>query len=473
MPIATDQFVTQLKVSRLLTPEQMAEVQRFAEGRSANDVAAACVNQKWLTRWQAVQIAGGQTRFFLGKYRLLDLLGTGGSGNVFLGEHTLMRRRVAIKVLALPNQSGGAKLKSFLAEAQAIAALDHRNIVRAFNVDYEGALYYLVMEYVEGEDLEKIVERDGPLPIASAVNFIRQAADGLGHAHERGIVHRDVKPANLLVGGDDIVKVLDMGLAMLADAPGSMVDKQGAQVGGSADFMAPEQALGERELDARADIYGLGCTLYYLLTARVPFPAENLAQAIVKHQTSPPPDLCEYRLDAPEDLAEICKSLMAKQPEERIQTAAELSELLQNWLTERGYPCEAGHRTLSLSSSGTDVRRNALPVKQDEQTSSDDELSSFLTNVKTTGIEDRLAEVSADRAFLTAGIWAALIFGPLILGIGFGVWMLRWNPDEPPPAATKPAPKVNREQFVDDEIVWPGAIQTPDEPEAKGKAKAK
>ena len=212
--------------------------------------------------------------------------------SVYLAEHVLMQRRVAIKVLPKDRVEDSSYLARFHREAQAAAALDHRNIVRAYDVDNDGSNHYLVMEYVEGRDLQHIVKEDGPLDYAAAAEYIRQAAEGLAHAHQAGLIHRDVKPANLLVDQKNVVKVLDLGLARFTDeSKASLTVAFDENVLGTADYLAPEQALDSHGVDARADIYGLGCSLYYLLTGHPPFPGGTLPQRLMMHQKQPPPSI--------------------------------------------------------------------------------------------------------------------------------------------------------------------------------------
>ena len=234
-------------------------------------------------------------------------------------------------------------LARFHREAQAAAALDHRNIVRAYDVDNDGSIHYLVMEYVEGRDLQHIVKDDGPLDYVAAAEYIRQAAEGLAHAHQAGLIHRDVKPANLLVDQKNVVKVLDLGLARFTDEDkASLTVAYDENVLGTADYLAPEQALDSHGVDARADIYGLGCSLYYLLTGHPPFPGGTLPQRLMMHQKQPPPSIYLDRPDAPHDLVDICMKMMAKKPDQRYQSTAEVATVLAQWLAAHGQAVEPG-----------------------------------------------------------------------------------------------------------------------------------
>src|SRR5574340_110943 len=265
-----DSFLGKLRQSGLVENDQLdaalLELKRQAQGKPLYDtdgVARGLIDAGLITPWQCGKLMDGRHKgFFLGKYKLLAHLGTGGMSSVYLAEHQLMQRRVAIKVLPQKRIDDSSYLARFHREAQAAAALDHRNIVRAFDVDNDEGIHFLVMEYVAGRDLQTTVKEDGPLPYELAANYICQAADGLAHAHEAGLVHRDVKPANLLVDGKGVVKVLDLGLARFADeSRASLTIVHDENVLGTADYLAPEQALNSHSVDAKADIYSLGCTL--------------------------------------------------------------------------------------------------------------------------------------------------------------------------------------------------------------------
>jgi serine/threonine protein kinase len=317
------------------------------DGRFPTDtdvVADGLVQSGLITRWQADRLLEGRHRgFFLGKYKLLDHLGTGGMSSVYLAEHVLMQRRVAIKVLPKDRVTDSSYLARFHREAQAAAALDHRNIVRAYDVDNEGNTHYLVMEYIEGRNLHFVVKEDGPLEYATAAEYIRQAAEGLAHAHQAGLIHRDVKPANLLVDPKNVVKVLDLGLARFTDeGKNSLTVRFDENVLGTADYLAPEQAVDSHSVDARADIYGLGCSLYYLLTGHAPFPDGTLPQRLAMHQRQTPPSILLDRPDAPQELVDICAKMMAKKPDQRQQSADEVAKDLARWLVAQGQRVESG-----------------------------------------------------------------------------------------------------------------------------------
>ena len=334
----TEAFLDALRKSKLLSAEQIATAREAAaEVEGPKSLARLLLKQKLLTQWQAGQLLAGRTSFFLGRYKLIDLLGRGGMGSVFFAEDTKMNRPVALKIISKQLGRDPAALERFFAEARAIAALDHPNIVRAYDVDNASDRYFIVMEFAEGRNLQQVVESEGPLGYALAADYIRQAAEGLSHAHSREIVHRDVKPANLVVNDRGVVKVLDMGMARLV--AGQVAEGDGAADGGgeddgilgTVDYLAPEQAMGGPDADHRVDLYSLGCTLYFLLTGSPPFPEGGLAERIVKHQTQAPSPIRDRRPDAPEQLVAVCEKLMAKDADDRFPSAHEVAGLLADW----------------------------------------------------------------------------------------------------------------------------------------------
>ncbi len=313
--------------------------QNLPEPPQQSDIEAlgnVLVTRGLLTRWQHEQLKGGQEEgFLLGSYRLLDLLGSGGTSKVYLAEHSKLRRLVAIKVLPAEQVGNSSLLDRLYLEAQAIASLDHPNIVRAFDSGQHRNFHYLVMEYVPGWDLERLVAKRGPLEPFVAVDYIRQAAEGLEHAHCRGLVHRDIKPANLLLTPEGTVKILDFGLARVVTHSQSLTLLYEDNLLGTADYLAPEQALNSRSADARSDIYSLGCTLYYLLAGHPPYPHGSLAERLLQHQNAPAPPLRQDRASVPEELEAMCLRMMAKRPKDRYQGAAQIAETLTEWLTDQ------------------------------------------------------------------------------------------------------------------------------------------
>ncbi len=343
--LQVDKFLENVQRSKLVETDQLrlavTEVRSQSTAEQLQDtdhLADGLIKKGVLTRWQCDKLLDGKHKgFFLGKYKLLSHLGTGGMSSVYLAEHVLMQRLVAIKVLPQGRVEDSSYLARFHLEAQAAAALDHRNIVRAYDIDNEDKTHYLVMEYVEGHDLQNIVKEGGPLDYYLAANYTAQAAAGLDHAHEAGLIHRDIKPANLLVDSKGTVKVLDLGLAKFSNSEkASLTIAHDENVLGTADYLAPEQALNSHTVDRRADIYGLGCTLYFMLTGHPPFPEGTLPQRLMMHQTKVPASIFNDRPDAPGELVEICERMMAKTPEARYQTAGEVAQALNGWLDGTG-----------------------------------------------------------------------------------------------------------------------------------------
>jgi serine/threonine protein kinase len=275
------------------------------------------------------------------RYRVLRLLGRGGMGAVYLAEHLFMSRRVALKVLSPALMDSPAALERFGQEVRAAAQLSHPNIVAAFDADHVGDLHFLVMEYIEGVNLAEHLARTGPLPAVQACQAVEQAALGLQHAHDKGMVHRDIKPHNLMLAQGGVVKILDFGLARFAREhapPGQPALTGTGVVMGTADYIAPEQTRSSRGIDIRADIYGLGCTLYHLLSGRVPFPDGTVVDKMIRHCLDAPQPLRSLRPEVPPELAAVVDKMMAKDPAQRYQTPAEVAAALHPFGGSRPQP---------------------------------------------------------------------------------------------------------------------------------------
>jgi predicted Ser/Thr protein kinase len=274
------------------------------------------------------------------RYRVLEFLGAGGMGAVYTARHLLMDRVVALKVVHRRLTRDPAAVERFRQEVRAAARLAHPNIVTAHDADQAGDRHFLVMEYIAGQSLARRVAERGPLPVAAACEYVRQAALGLQHAFEHGMVHRDVKPQNLMLTPAGRVKILDFGLAHIgagdpapaaADTASDLTAAAGTQTGllmGTPDYMAPEQGGGARRVDIRADVYGLGCTLYFLLAGWPPFPEGTAAAKLAAHRADPPQPLTEVRDDVPAALARVVDRMLAKDPARRFQTPADVARAL-------------------------------------------------------------------------------------------------------------------------------------------------
>ena len=347
MPVSLDQFVQQIVAGGLMSADEVAAVVDALPGdkqlRDAEQLARELVRQKKLTAYQAKEAYSGRGKsLVLGNYVVLDKLGQGGMGLVLKAEHRRMERLVALKVLSPKVVRTPEALQRFQREVKAAARLAHPNIVMAFDADEAGGTHFLVMEYVEGSDLASVVKRRGPLSPEQAVDCIRQAAAGLQYAHEHGVIHRDIKPANLLLESVQLksddrssqspgrVKVLDMGLARLDAGAGRQDELTGTnQIMGTVDYMAPEQAVSTKRADARADIYSLGVTFWYLLTGQPMYRGETAVEKLMAHQTHSIPSLCAACAEASAALEAVFCRMVAKAPQDRYQTMAELIAALE------------------------------------------------------------------------------------------------------------------------------------------------
>ena len=340
--VDADRFVELIRLSRTVDDSDLEK----ALGRASVDIKASAeklaehlIDAELLTRWQCDNLLDGKHKGFrLGNYRLMRKLGRGGMSTVYLARHALMKREAAIKVLPRRRVEDSSYLARFHREAQAAAALDHPNIVRIYDVDADGNTHFIAMEFIDGQDLQTRVANDGRLECDLAADYVAQSGLGLQHAHDIGLIHRDVKPANLLANDKGIIKILDMGLAKFEEDEdaASLTKDHNENVLGTVDYLSPEQARDSHSVDHRADIYSLGCTFYFLLVGHAPFPEGSLAQRILKHQQSKPAPILEKRDDVPPELVAICNRMMDKDPEKRPQSGNEVAELLANYLSSRG-----------------------------------------------------------------------------------------------------------------------------------------
>jgi serine/threonine protein kinase len=336
-PVQTlTEFLRVLRASGLVAEERLAPVIAPWQGQAGpvpQGLLDALVAGDLLTPWQLQQLRKGKSKgFTLGKYRLLRLLGAGGMSSVYLAENPTLRQQVAIKVLPIKRVDQSSYLARFEREAQVAFRLGHHNIARAFDLDTSSNVHFMVLEYIEGVDLHAKVKAEGPLDVREAADYIRQAAVGLHYAHEEGLVHRDVKPANLMLDKRGTIKILDLGLALDDEEDASLTREHNEKVLGTADYLAPEQARDSHKADRRSDVYALGCTLFYLLTGKPPFATGSLGERIRAHMSTPPPNLLESRADVLPALAELYFRMMEKHPEARPQTAKEVADALDAWL---------------------------------------------------------------------------------------------------------------------------------------------
>jgi serine/threonine protein kinase/WD40 repeat protein len=334
MPLSTlPELLQALAACRLLSPEAVSRVGVESAGRSVEDVLRQLVQQHLLTRWQADRLLAGQTGFHFGKYLVLDQLGVGGMGSVFLARQSGMDRVVALKVMSRKLIRDAPALARFQREVQAAAALQHPNIVLALDADSRQGMPYLVMEYVSGEDLRAVLRRQGPLPIGLACEYARQTALGLQHAGERGMIHRDIKPANLMLtrtsDGRPLVKILDFGLARFQSESQETGDiTRTGEIMGTPDYISPEQATDTHTADIRSDIYSLGCTLFHWLTGTVPFPGKSVMERLMARATREPPSPAELRPEVSPELVAVLGRMLDRDPANRYQTPVEVANAL-------------------------------------------------------------------------------------------------------------------------------------------------
>ena len=342
MAVTLDDFIESLAGSGLMDGE---EIRTFVAGlppdqepRDAAALAQQLVCRKRLTKFQARAVYQRKTRgLVVGNYVVLEKIGEGGMGYVFKAEHRRMRRVVALKML--PSMVSRSQAKRFQREVEAAARLTHPNIVIAYDADKTRGVHYLVMEYVDGCNLAQLVHKHGPVSVSVAVDYICQAAEALEYAHHRRVIHRDVKPENLVLDKQGTVKILDMGLARIEHRAGpdettcaESLTKDGLILG-TVDYMSPEQATDAKLVDRRADIYSLGCTLFYLLTGRSVYGGDDLVQKIMAHREKPIPSLRTLRNDVPKALDRAFQRMVAKRVEDRHDSMLEVIAELRASLT--------------------------------------------------------------------------------------------------------------------------------------------
>lgn len=461
--MTTDEFLASLKKSNLLNPEQWRETRaryvrytRTAKQTANADEAASAetaivagpapavepagiaswlVERDWVTRWQADMLLAGRTAFFLGKYELLDCIGKGGMGAVFKAEQGGLGRLVAIKLMSRSTVERPGAVERFRQEVQAVAALNDPHIVAAYDAASLGNLHFLVMEYVEGEDLGRRLEREGPLPIDFACECIRQAAEGLQHAHERGMIHRDIKPGNLLVSRDPetgrpLVKVLDLGLARLVVEddfpaietevdPGSVDSRltRMDQILGTPDYMSPEQATDIRLVDIRSDIFSLGCTLFRLLTGQFAFAGESVVEKLESRVRGTAASLRALRPDVPAALEAVLARMLARDPAERYQQPRDAARALAPFCRD-GSPANR-----PASKTPGDGARLVEPERKSRSIGEETRLEELFKQLGTRGVEIAAVPRSPSRTKVPVRIALIATAGALVFVIaGLVLW---------------------------------------------------
>jgi serine/threonine protein kinase len=331
-------------------------------------LAEKLVEQKVLTRYQADQILTGRTKFTLGSYYVItDSIGTGGMGQVFKATHQMIGRECAIKVLP-KSKSTPEAIASFAKEIRTLGVLDHPNLVRAFDAGVDVSTHYLVTEFVPGTDLRRLVRSQGALNMQQASSIIRQTSLALQYAHERGLIHRDVKPGNILVTPEGLAKLSDLGLAGFLHEAES--DPRAGKVVGTADYLAPEQIRNPMDVTGVSDIYSLGCTLYYAVTGKVPFPGGTAGSKARRHLEATPYHPRTFNEEISDEFVDVIADMMEKDPAARIQSAAEVAARLEAWagdarLVQTQVMSRSPWMAAPLPTAGDDARAQGILVVDD------------------------------------------------------------------------------------------------------------
>src|SRR5262245_58310764 len=307
------EFLETLDRSRLVDRARVESIRANLPAGDRNDLAAvykALVQGRVLTQFQAEKVMDGKSGpFFLGRYKIMRQLGEGGMGQVYHARHLDTRRKVAIKVLP-PKRAAAEKnaLARFQREADMGLRLSHPNVAETIEVGEDAGVHFMVMEYIPGTNLYKMVGKGGPLRVWDAARLFSEVASGLGHIHQFGVIHRDIKPSNIMVTPDGTAKLLDLGLASGGSVSDDQLSKPGTVVG-TLDYMSPEQAAGVQNADQRSDIYSLGCTLYYALSRRMPFRGGDAVSKVYRHRMEEPEKLEKIALQVPKEFAALVRKM--------------------------------------------------------------------------------------------------------------------------------------------------------------------
>lgn len=361
MPTTNAEFFEYLSESGILPPQEIEALRQStpqdALQQDCKPLSLKLVQRGKLTDYQAACLSRGDLdAVVFREYIALDQIGQGGMAVVFRGVHSESGKIVAIKLAVSDGTNDKEQAYRFEREVIAASKLSHPNIVVAYDSVHTDERNYLVMEYVDGPTLEGYVEKNGPLPLDEALDYLYQAACGLEHAHFKRMVHRDIKPDNMLIASDGTLKILDMGLVRFDDRPG--MDKRPEEIErltqmgtmlGTADYMSPEQSADPRQADYRADIYSLGCTFYFMLTGRPPYCRDTTMGTLMAHQTEPIPDLRQERNDIPDEVQAFFERMVAKNTRNRVQEMGQVVERVDQLLEEYGGAIEENTRETGSS----------------------------------------------------------------------------------------------------------------------------
>ncbi|MFO0958098.1 MAG: family 16 glycoside hydrolase [Isosphaeraceae bacterium] len=369
-PVATVDFDEARKAVIDLGLATGEEIDALADqaGGDVRELAKALVRDRKLTPYQAGALVQGKSRGLrIGRYLVLGRLGAGGMGVVLQARHRTTGQVVALKILPPSFSRDGDAVRRFRREFQVATHLKHPNLVAAIEADEDRGIHFLAMEFVPGRDLAALVEQDGPLAVKLALHCAIQIARGLEAAHAQGVVHRDIKPSNVMIDASGNIRVCDMGLARILEATGQFGQEAGPSLTrtgaymGTVDFLAPEQADDAKKADRRADVYSLGCTLYFLLTGQPPFPGDTILKRLIGHQEKPAPSLRDRRPEVPPALEGVYQRMMAKRPADRPQTMTDVIAALEAC---RSNPREAGDASADLKAFATTFMKRAAPKKR-------------------------------------------------------------------------------------------------------------
>lgn len=442
MAVSSSEFLRHLRDSQLLENNQLAQAVEVAASLNSRQFGKWLVRKDWLTKWQVGQLLKGRSRFFLGKYKLLDLLGKGGMGSVYKAEQPELGRIVSLKVMSQELLKSPEAVKRFHREIRSVGALSHPNIVTAYDADCVHNTHFLVMEFVNGHSLRQWIDIHGQLPVAWSCHVAHQVAVGLQHTASRGMVHRDIKPSNILLEEAETsrprVKILDLGLARFSQSTASSALTSTGQIMGTIDYIAPEQADNPKAADVRADIFSLGCTLFEMLAGQVPYTGETLVERLVSRMRMEAPALRSLRPEILPALETVVARCLCREPAERYQTPEDLASELAAFTSE---PQPDAQPVAQISK---------LEARIDTARHEDDSLLEFFQSMEETAIREATApdvsplEVSPPAALAPATrpvysrrsrkasntSWQnGLMAAAALLALCAGIWFMRPDPN--------------------------------------------